>query len=97
MTLALYLALIHALTYFLYWFDKRAARAGAARVPEYVLLLAGFMGGTLAAIFAQQTLRHKTRKTSFQLKFWALTVVQLGLLITRPAELAPFFRAIGLK
>lgn len=81
----LYLLAINALTFFLYWQDKRASRrGGAARTPEYVLLLAGFMGGTVAAIIAQQKLRHKTRKGSFRFKFWSLTAIQIILLIVQP-------------
>lgn len=87
MILALYLAAINALTFGLYWLDKRAARRGGWRVSEYALLMSGFLGGTVAAILAQQLLRHKTRKTSFQLRFWALTVIQIVLLVTRPAPL----------
>ena len=79
---------INALTFFLYWQDKRAARRGGVmRTPEYVLLLAGFMGGTLMAIVAQQRLRHKTRKASFQIKFWLLTGIQVILLVVQPAPL----------
>ena len=85
MHLFLYLLAINALTFFLYWQDKRAARRGGVmRTPEYVLLLAGFMGGTFAAIMAQQRFRHKTRKGSFQFKFWALTVIQILLLVVQP-------------
>jgi uncharacterized membrane protein YsdA (DUF1294 family) len=79
-----YLLFIHALTYFLYWQDKRASRSGGWRVSEFALLMAGFLGGTLAALLAQRMLRHKTRKASFQFKFWALTLVQLGLALFPP-------------
>ena len=91
MHLLFYLLAINALTFFLYWQDKRAARAGGWRTPEYVLLLAGLLGGTLAAIAAQQRFRHKTRKGSFQFKFWALTLVQIVLLILQPAPLPAIF------
>jgi uncharacterized membrane protein YsdA (DUF1294 family) len=88
MNLVFYFLAINALTFFLYWQDKRAARRGGVmRTPEYVLLLAGFMGGTLAAIVAQQRLRHKTRKASFQIKFWLLTVIQVMLLVVQPGPL----------
>jgi len=80
MNMFFYLALINALTFFFYWFDKRAARRhGMRRVPEATLLMAGFLGGTPAALVG-----HKTRKTSFQIKFWAVTFVQLGLLLFPP-------------
>lgn len=85
MPLEYYLLAINALTFAIYWQDKRAAKKpGAARVPEAMLLGLGFAGGTLAALAAQQILRHKTRKTSFQVKFWLITLVQLALLIVQP-------------
>ena len=80
MDLALYFLGINALTYFLYWHDKRAAMRGGWRVSEGMLLMAGFAGGTLAAFAAQRIVRHKTRKLSFQFAFWALTLVQLVVL-----------------
>ncbi len=81
----LYLVLINGLTFFLYWHDKRSSQMhGARRVPEATLLGLGFLGGTPAALVAQRLLRHKTRKTSFQLKFWAITFVQLALLALQP-------------
>ena len=92
MHLILYLLAINFATFGLYWLDKRAARNGDWRIPEYILLLGGFLGGTLAAVAAQQRLRHKTRKGSFQFKFWALTAIQIALLIVQPAPLAAIFR-----
>lgn len=88
MNMLLYLAIINAVTFAMYWQDKRAARKrGAARVPEATLLIAGFLGGTLTAFAAQRLLRHKTSKQSFQFKFWAITAVQVGLLIFQPQAL----------
>lgn len=84
MNLWLYLLGINAFTAFLYWFDKRAARNRGWRVSEAVLLMVGFAGGTIAAFVAQQVFRHKTKKTRFQLAFWAVTMLQLYLLFTMP-------------
>ena len=56
-----------------YWVDKRAAQTGQWRISKSTLLLLGALGGWPGAIIAQQTLRHKTSKTSFQAGFW-LTV-----------------------
>lgn len=39
------------------------------RIPRVVLLLPGFVGGWIGAIFAQQIVRHKTRKLGFQFCF----------------------------
>lgn len=85
MNLALYLLIVNLLTFAMYWQDKRAAKQpGAPRVPEAMLLGVGFAGGTGAALVAQRLLRHKTRKRSFQFKFWAITFVQIGLLAFPP-------------
>lgn len=85
--LLFYLLIINLVTYYLYWHDKRAAISKAWRVPEHVLLCAGFMGGTLAAILAQRRLRHKINKSSFQFRFWTLTVVQMGAIVFLPAPI----------
>ena len=85
MNLILYLLLINAATYILYWLDKRAAIQRSWRISEYTLLMSGLAGGTLAAIAAQEILRHKTSKPIFRLKFWAVTVLQVGVLIFKPA------------
>lgn len=68
------LACLNLATYATYARDKSAARQGRRRTPESTLLLLGLLGGWPAALLAQQRLRHKTAKTSFQVKFW-LTVV----------------------
>ena len=77
----LYLLMIQFVTYGLYWWDKRAAIRGERRTPEATLLMAGFLGGTIAALAAQMQLRHKTRKRSFQIRFWGMTLVQIGLIM----------------
>ena len=84
MDMFLYLGAINALTFTLYWLDKSAARRNARRIPEATLLLVCFLGRTPAALLAQRCLRHKNRKRSFQLKFLAITGVQLVLLLFAP-------------
>ncbi len=95
MTLALYLLLINAATFALYWLDKHSARRGGWRIPEASLLMSGLMGGTLAAFAAQRILRHKTRKTSFQVKFWLITALQCWILYAKPAPVRPFLHLVG--
>ncbi|HAB01431.1 MAG TPA: hypothetical protein DCE25_00225 [Pseudomonas sp.] len=72
--LALYplASLISAL---LYWQDKRQAVHGAWRIPEKVLHASDLLGGWPGALVAQQLFRHKTRKLSYQLVFWAVVLV----------------------
>lgn len=89
MNLWLYLLLINVFAFGLYWADKRAAIRRGWRIPEANLLLVGFIGGTLGALAGQQVLRHKTRKGSFQMAFWAVTILQVYLLVAPPAVVAP--------
>ena len=58
--------------------DKSAARAGRRRTPESTLILLGLIGGWPGAFIAQQTLRHKTRKTGFLAAFWLSAVLNVA-------------------
>ncbi len=95
MALVLYLIFIQVFTYWLYWLDKRASIRGNRRVSEATLLAAGFAGGTPVAIFAQQQLRHKTKKLSFRLRFWGLTAVQIAILVFQPKLLTELLRHLN--
>jgi len=61
-----------------YAIDKSAARNGNWRTPERTLLLLGLVGGWPGAVLAQQWLRHKTSKRSFQRMFWVTVVVNVA-------------------
>jgi uncharacterized membrane protein YsdA (DUF1294 family) len=74
-----YLAM-SAITFGVYAVDKSAAGRSRRRTPERTLLLLGFLGGWPGGVLAQQTLRHKTRKTSFQLRFWGTVVANAAAL-----------------
>ncbi len=91
MNLILYLLILNGFSFFLYWHDKRAARNRAMRVPEYVLLLIGFLGGTVGAFLARIIFRHKTRKPSFRLQFWGLTALQIYLILHPPMAVKLLF------
>ena len=73
---ALYL-FFSVIAFFNYARDKSAARSGQRRITEQRLLLIGLAGGWPGALLAQQTLRHKTAKRSFQLQFWVSVIVNL--------------------
>ena len=54
-----------------YALDKSAAIARRRRTSEASLLVLGLLGGWPGAILAQQLLRHKSSKASYQSAFWA--------------------------
>ncbi len=67
--------------YLLYATDKRAAVRGAWRTPESTLQLVALLGGWPGAVVAQQVLRHKNRKTSFQVVFWLAVLANVLVLL----------------
>ena len=69
-----------ATTFTVYRIDERAAVRGAHRTPEDTLLAASLLGGWPGALVAQQTLRHKSRKASFQLLFWVTVAINRAVL-----------------
>lgn len=72
----------------LYGRDKRAARAGARRTRERTLHLVDLLGGWPGGLIGQDLFRHKTRKTGFQIVFWATVVLHC-------TALAIYLRATG--
>jgi len=63
------------LTFVAYWEDKRRAMQARWRTPESTLHLLEFLGGWPGALLAQQMLRHKNAKRSFQVTFWIIVTV----------------------
>ncbi len=76
---------LNLVTFFFYAHDKNAAQAGRWRVQESTLHLLSLCGGWPFAWLAQQTLRHKSRKTQFRTVYWVTVaghfVVLLGWLL----------------
>ncbi|MFZ6647221.1 DUF1294 domain-containing protein [Undibacterium sp. TJN25] len=84
-------ALASVLNLALYAVDKSAAKKGSWRISENSLHLVSLIGGWPGALLAQSMLRHKNRKTAFQIVFWATVAVNLAALIgliwlTGPAD-----------
>jgi uncharacterized membrane protein YsdA (DUF1294 family) len=67
--------IVSVLAFFMYWADKRKARADAWRIPENILHAVELAGGWPGALIAQQVFRHKTRKVSFQILFWVIVLL----------------------
>ena len=72
---------LNVITFFLFWWDKRAARQGDRRIRERTLLLFALMGGSLGAVTAQHMLRHKTRKQPFRGLVLAIIFLQLAAVV----------------
>ncbi|PSJ17359.1 DUF1294 domain-containing protein [Nitrosomonas supralitoralis] len=64
-----------------YALDKSAAQNNHWRTPESTLHLLGLIGGWPGALLAQRFLRHKSKKQSFQITFWATVIINCGGLI----------------
>lgn len=77
--LGLYLATSLA-AFLMYAWDKVAATGGRWRTQESTLLLVGLIGGWPGALIAQQKLRHKTAKASFQATFWLTVLINAAAL-----------------
>ena len=69
------------LTFCIYALDKSAARKDAQRTPEKTLHLLSLLCGWPGALYAQQALRHKSRKRSFQIMFWLTLAANVSALI----------------
>ncbi len=71
-------ALMSVLSFAFYWGDKRRAVRGDTRQPESALHLIEFLGGWPGAYLAQRMFRHKLTKVRYQIVFWFIVVLHLG-------------------
>lgn len=72
-----YALLINLVTFVAYGLDKRAAQRERRRTPERTLHLLAIAGGSPGAYAGQRVFRHKTAKTSFQLRFLGIALLQV--------------------
>lgn len=72
-----YLIGVNLTTFVSYGSDKHRAVHNSSRVPEIVLHLLALAGGSPAALLAQVSFRHKTKKRTFRIIFIAIILVQL--------------------
>jgi uncharacterized membrane protein YsdA (DUF1294 family) len=70
--LLLLYALASVVAFGMYWVDKRRARRGEWRVPEFTLHVVELLGGWPGAWLAQRTLRHKSSKHGYRVVFIAI-------------------------
>ena len=81
-----YLFFINAGSLVMMGFDKLSAKAGSERVPEMWFFLISLAGGFVGVVVGMLAFRHKTRKTSFQIKIATAVVL---------SALSLFFLVIG--
>jgi len=63
-----------------YRLDKMAAKRSHRRTPEKTLHLLALIGGWPGAIIGQKLFRHKSKKLSFQVTFWATIILNCAAL-----------------
>jgi uncharacterized membrane protein YsdA (DUF1294 family)/cold shock CspA family protein len=68
-------AVMSLLTFGLYADDKSRAKLGKWRTAENTLHLFELAGGWFGGFIAQQTLHHKSSKSSYQTIFWIIVTV----------------------
>jgi uncharacterized membrane protein YsdA (DUF1294 family)/cold shock CspA family protein len=64
--------------FLMYARDKYAAIQGTWRVPESTLHAVEALGGWPGAYVAQQKMRHKTVKVSYQVSFWLIVTLHVA-------------------
>ena len=69
-----YALVMSVLTYWVYARDKRRAVQGEWRISEFQLHVWELLGGWPGAWIAQQRLRHKCSKGSYQFVFWLIVL-----------------------
>ncbi len=74
--LAIYIVAMNGLAFWAFLQDKRAAIAGARRIPEDRLLALAFLGGSAGAKLAQRLLRHKIRTEPFRQQLDGIIAIQ---------------------
>ncbi|EKB7281928.1 cold shock and DUF1294 domain-containing protein [Vibrio parahaemolyticus] len=70
--------LMSIVTYVMYAKDKNAAQKGKWRTSENTLHLLSLLGGWMGALYAQNQLRHKSKKQPFKSILWLTIFVNIG-------------------
>ena len=75
---AAYLCSVNLVTLGFFGLDKWLAQREAFRIPEAVLFGLVAAGGAPLGFIARHLFRHKTRKTSFRIRFWLIVILQVA-------------------
>lgn len=66
-------------TFIIYARDKTMAHKNEWRTSESTLHLFELLGGWPGALITQRVIRHKNKKTSFQITFWVIVIFHLAI------------------
>lgn len=75
--IAIAVLLLSIASFCLYAVDKQRAVRGSRRISEATLHAVDLLGGWPGGLLAQRVVRHKTRKTTFQIVFWITVLANL--------------------
>ncbi|TVQ75011.1 MAG: DUF1294 domain-containing protein [Phycisphaeraceae bacterium] len=75
-------AVMSIVSFVLYGWDKRSAARSGWRTRERTLLIVDALGGWPGGLAAQQVFRHKRKKRSYMLRFWAIVILH-AVILTR--------------
>ena len=74
---AVYLLVVNIAAFAVYGWDKMCAKRGMWRVPEKILLLLAFLGGSVGAMAGMAIFRHKTLHLKFRYDVPLILILQL--------------------
>lgn len=77
------LVVLNLATFIVYGIDKLKSKSkkGARRISERVLLILAAIGGSIGALLAMRTFRHKTQHVKFKYGVPAILILQVALAI----------------
>lgn len=58
-------------------YDKYLAKNNQRRISEKALLTSALIGGSIGSGLGMLYFRHKTAKTSYQIKFFGIVIIQI--------------------
>ena len=82
MMLFIFIISINVVIFLYYLVDKYKAKKGYWRIKESTLHFLSLLGGWPGATVAQQWLKHKNRKKSFQIRYWLTVMANIAVLTT---------------
>lgn len=73
----LVLLVLNIFAFGLMGYDKYLAKKNQYRISEKALLTSALIGGSIGSGLGMLYFRHKTAKTSYQIKFFGIVIVQI--------------------